>query len=225
MDSAQLLPLLHLADSAFPSGAFAHSYGLEAYTQAGVVHDAQSLFDYMTGRVRDEMARFDLVLLAAAMDSDPHALLDLDDLMTAMLTVQEARDASMTVGRRFLKSAGPLYGGERTAAYRSAIEDGDASGHFVLGYGVIAADLDVTPEAALTTYTQMFVNGQAQAAVKLINLGQTRAGQVIRQLGPVVHEAARLALSLTLDDLHQFAPALDIHSMQHEYAFRRLFIS
>ena len=36
-DSAQLLTLLQWTDSAFPTGAFAHSNGLETYTQAGIV--------------------------------------------------------------------------------------------------------------------------------------------------------------------------------------------
>ena len=36
---AYLLPLLQFADSALPTGAFSHSFGLESYVAEGVVHD------------------------------------------------------------------------------------------------------------------------------------------------------------------------------------------
>jgi urease accessory protein UreF len=42
-DPAQLLMLLQWMDSAFPTGAFAHSGGLETYTQAEAVRSPDDL--------------------------------------------------------------------------------------------------------------------------------------------------------------------------------------
>jgi urease accessory protein UreF len=44
----RLLTLLHLCDSLFPTGAFAHSDGLEAATSAGSVVTAADLAEWMT---------------------------------------------------------------------------------------------------------------------------------------------------------------------------------
>ena len=49
-----LFLLLELNDALFPIGAYAHSYGLEAYVQQGLVHDAATaekwLQAYFSGR-------------------------------------------------------------------------------------------------------------------------------------------------------------------------------
>ncbi|MEM6283696.1 MAG: urease accessory protein UreF [Chloroflexota bacterium] len=225
LDMGQALALLHLTDSSFPTGAFSHSYGLETYTQAGIVHDAETLMAFITGRLLDGMARFDLVLLREAMHADLETVQLLDAQLTAMLPVYEVREASMQVGRRFLKAALPLYGGERSGQYVARIQAKQVRGHFVLAYGVIAGELEIEAETALLAYAHTFVMGQAAAAVKLINMGQTRTQAVIRQMQPVMQNAVAHALSCTLEDIHTFTPAYDIRAMQHEYLFRRLFIS
>ena len=221
----QLLALLHLTDSAFPTGAFAHSYGLETYTQTGMAHDRATLIEFLNGRLLDGMARFDLIFLREAMGAQQTTLDELDEQLSAMLTVYEIREASVQVGKRFLKAALPLYGNERARHYFAAIQAKQVNGHFVLAFGVIAAEMRIPVEAALLSYAQTFVMGQAAAAVKLINIGQTHTQQVIHALQPVIHEAVSTALTCALDDLHVFTPALDIQSMQHEFLFRRLFIS
>ena len=48
MVDSTLLPLLHLADTAFPTGGYAHSFGLETYCQDGRVVDADALAAFLT---------------------------------------------------------------------------------------------------------------------------------------------------------------------------------
>jgi urease accessory protein len=225
MQSSQLLALLHLTDSSFPTGAFSHSYGLETYTQQGIVHDASTLVEFLIGRLVDGMSRFDLILLREAMHTDETTLSLLDEQVSAMLTVAETREASVQVGKRFLKAALPLYGDARAQAYFSAIREKRVNGHFVLAFGVIAASLNLTAEEALTAYAHAFVMGQAAAAVKLVNMGQTRTQQVIRTMQPVINNTVQQSFNFSLDELHVFTPMLDIRAMQHEFLFRRLFIS
>ena len=113
---ARLLQLFHLNDSAFPTGAFSHSFGLETYTQTGTVRDASTLRAYLTGRLLDGMVRFDLVFLREALHAaqvqDTNVILELDQRLSAMMTVQELREASTQIGRRFLRAAAPLYGND-----------------------------------------------------------------------------------------------------------------
>ena len=51
-ESAALLSLLHFADSAFPTGGYAHSFGLERYCQAGIVRDRDGLERFLAGPAR-----------------------------------------------------------------------------------------------------------------------------------------------------------------------------
>ena len=43
MTDPRLLSLLHFADSALPTGGYAHSFGLERYCQAGLVRDRHEI--------------------------------------------------------------------------------------------------------------------------------------------------------------------------------------
>jgi urease accessory protein len=228
-DPVHLLQLLHLNDSAFPTGGFSHSYGLETYTQAGIVHDQRTLREFLTGRLLDGMVRFDLVFVheahLAAQCNEIDRLYELDERLIAMMPVYELREASIQVGRRFLRTALPLYGGIASKHYFEAIQQKRCSGHFAIAYGVVLADMNIDSRLALLTYANIFVMGQAAAAVKLLNLGQTRIQALIAEMQPVIHDAVEQAITYTLDDCQMFTPTMDIRAMQHEHLFRRLFIS
>src|SRR5437870_3170446 len=47
IDSAWLVGLLQTTDSFFPTGSYAHSFGLEGFVQEGIVHDVATLREYL----------------------------------------------------------------------------------------------------------------------------------------------------------------------------------
>ncbi len=64
------LTLLQLHDSASPSGAFAHSNGLERYADLGL--DASGLEAWLRGQLRSGFGRLDLAALALAYRLEDH---------------------------------------------------------------------------------------------------------------------------------------------------------
>ncbi len=229
MKPEHLLILLQLNDSAFPTGAFTHSSGLETYTQCGLVQDYASLMDLVTTRLRYELAGCDLIMVHAAMQAyqqyDLAGLIKLDQQLTSMKTAREIREASSKVGRGLLKTVLALADDAIWSDFQQQVQQRIYQGHQALVYGMICAGLGIEPAAALLTYTHQFVTGQAFAAVKLLALGQTQAQTLIRDLQPLIAEVVEVALTRTLDDCQTFSPALDVRAMQHEYLFRRMFIS
>ncbi len=229
IDPQQLLTLLQLGDSMFPSGAFVHSEGLETYVQQGVIRDAQQLEAYLHTRLLAGSARQDMIALHSAMDiyqaRDEAVLLYLDQYLSALKLVKETREASVRVGRQMLRTTLALYPDDFMESYQSAIRENRASGHYMLALGLLAGSLGMDKRSVLVGYGYNLVSGQVSAAIKLMRLGQTQAQQVITGLQPAIAEAADIALAATLDDMQSFTPALDIRAMQHEYLFRRLFNS
>ena len=60
------LPLLVWLSPAFPVGSFAYSHGVEAAVEAGLVHDAASVADWIGDLLRHGSIRQDAIVLASA---------------------------------------------------------------------------------------------------------------------------------------------------------------
>ena len=66
IDGSALLALLQLADSQFPAGTFAHSYGLEQLTRDQYVRDAPTLEAFVRSMLHLQCAPSDARAAAAA---------------------------------------------------------------------------------------------------------------------------------------------------------------
>src|SRR5215212_2121246 len=101
------LDVLHVLDSAFPTGAYVHASGLESL----VPRDLQAALEL---RLEESIGRLDLVFLLHAYS---HDLLELDELLHASLLLREPRDASGAIGTSLLRSVCQVLPDERLAAF------------------------------------------------------------------------------------------------------------
>src|SRR3984957_13303777 len=103
------LSLLQFSDGLFPAGAYAHSFGLEACVQSGEVRDAAGVEAFLHAYLEGSAGPTDAVALVcarrAAACENLAACLALDELLDAMKTPSELRDASRQMGRQTLRVA------------------------------------------------------------------------------------------------------------------------
>jgi len=216
--------LLQWMDSAFPTGTFAHSGGLETYAQAGIIETAGDLARLIAMKL-ESAAGTDLIIVHTALTADKTQILRLDNLCSVSKIAKEAREASEKIGRRMLVSVMNLIENEPLQFYQDEIAAGRCAGHHAVVHGLACGALGIEPRAALLTFAYGLAANQATASLKLMSIGQTQAQAVLGAAGGAIEAAVETALARTLDDFGSFSPGLDIRAMQHETLFRRLFIS
>ena len=98
--------LLQLADAAFPTGWYAHSFGLEEIVRQGEVRDEATLGAFLRERFIPALGYVELPLVrearSAAAARDRADLMALDRLAGALRLSRELREASLQTGRRRL---------------------------------------------------------------------------------------------------------------------------
>ena len=208
------LDFLHLVDSAFPTGAYAHSSGLETL-------GSRDLFDSLTLRLRETLGRFELVFLRYALDANGDDLLALDARFDSMLLPREARQASALIGTALLRGACELFDADRLRQLQARAK----YRHQAVVFGAIAGTLDVPGHVAAQTYAFNAMRSQISAAQRLGWLGQRAAQQMLNSLKVEVYAAVQMAAELEVDQAGACAPAWDIASMAHAYAPARMFAS
>ncbi|MBC7980971.1 MAG: urease accessory protein UreF [Armatimonadetes bacterium] len=216
-----LMWLLQANDTGYPSGGYAHSYGLEELVRAGVVRDGEGLERFLSKQVVPGLLRFELPFFArahgAAAAGDAGALVELDGELDGWRIAAELRDASRRVGSQRLELLWRLDGGELVTGHRRSCP----RSHHLVVTALELRELAVGVAGRAFAY-QAVVAGTA-AAMKLMRIGQTACqGILYRVLGELGGEVDAAVLR-EVDGF--FNPLLEIAALRHAFANERLFIS
>jgi len=216
---------LQLCDSAFPSGAFSQSFGLETSIQERTVTDAASARAWILAYCGDVLATLDGRAIVLALGDTPVG--ELDALLGVSLFATETRAANRRLARATLDAYASM-GIDDVAcrAYRASIERGEAHGihalAVALGYRAIAA----APADAVCGYLSAAAAALAAVAARAVPLGQRDVGALLWSLRePIGAFAARALEVRTMDDLTMGAIPCEIDAMRHAALDGRLFAS
>jgi len=226
-DTAWIANLLQLSDTFYPTGSYAHSFGLEGLVQDGFVRDRASLREFLLEQALPSLASTDLVVAAAAWKaagdpSDFERLTELCQLGSALRGAREPREASEAIGRQRLEllaqrpDASPLV--------RRLREQGGSTPSSVIA-AIEARALGAPVEAALSALIYSAAAGLLAAAVKLLRLGQNAVQSLLTEALALAPSLIARALATPLAEAGAFTPWWDVAAARHERADFRLFIS
>lgn len=203
--------VLQLADSAFPTGGFAHSAGLEAHVQAGEL----ASLERFCRELIEQTARGSLPMVGAVHD-DPTRLVDVDAFARATLWSHVAARASKNQGRALLDIAHRSFGVPKVAGI---------DGHLAPVFGYVTRTLGVDRDEALATFLHLALRGVLSAAVRLGCAGPSEAQTLHRHLHPALDATLAGARHLVLSDVAQTSPLIELIGATHDRLYSRLFQS
>ena len=239
------LPLAQLCDSALPTGAFSHSFGLETYICEGVVDGEASFVSWLRALVSTQLTFSEGLGLRLAFEAvaadDWEAIAHLDALLVAQAVPLQVRRAGVTMGRRLLTVARLALegtdGGRLLSRYaalidtRDTVDTGDIKGsggcrsHPAIVLAIAGYALEAPAAAVTAAYLQSSVISLTQNAVRAIPLGQDAGQRTIASVRGDVRAAVRRIGDLDGMDLGAAAPGIEISQMRHERQRARMFMS
>jgi urease accessory protein len=216
MSALQFLQLLHLADSALPVGAAAHSFGLEGLVAENDL-EAGDLFDFFQVYL-EEAGRVEAVFVYAGYDaSSPRQWQWLNEWMSAMKPARETRAASLRLGKRLA--------GLAAEAFAIPSQYTTDPVHFSLIFGHVGRRIGSTRDEVAAAYLHQSLAGLISACQRLLPLGQSDAATLLWQLKPLILETLAIARETRVEEVCLSQPLLDLASSRHPGLPTRLFIS
>ncbi len=216
-----------LLDSAFPTGGFAHSAGLEAAMQQGEIVNDASLASFFRSSVV-QAGRASLPVLMSARAS-PEDFPRIDAVCDAMLRSSVANRASRAQGQAYLIAAertfAPNDPTNAIGALRAQVRRDQLPGHFAAALGASAGILKLPALTTATAFLFLTLRGIVSAAVRLGITGPMQAQAMQYELAPFAQDVARRLLDTPLQQAAQTAPLIDILQGGHDRLYSRLFQS
>lgn len=210
-----------IVDSAFPTGLFAHSWGLESAWQHGEVDRLESLREFVDASIL-QTGRTVLPLANAAFEA-PERLEALDEVAEAFLTNAVANRASRIQGRTLVATAARVWPSDRLVALKSRAEATRA--HVAPLSGATLAALGLALPTAQKVLLYGAARGVLSAAVRLGIAGSFEAQQMLSSCEARLDEVAARCARLSVDDLAQTAPIIELLQSRHDRLYSRLFQS
>jgi urease accessory protein len=228
-DPVQLLLLLQYGDSAYPAGAYAHSWGLETAVAEGHVRDAATVAAVCDAMLRHQVARADAVAAAecsrAAADEDLAAFVEVDRRLSATRAASETRTASTRIGRRLLETATTAERLTWLERIRAHVRSGETPGNHACVLGAIAGLHGQPPVDAAGLVLWTSASAFLSAAPRLVRITHDDVQAILTSRRATMAALALQAARADPAEMAGGAPQLEIWAMRHETGSARLFAS
>lgn len=222
----QLLASLQFADSAFPSGFYTMSHGLEGYSQARLVSRdgvQQLLAELLLHAVGPSDATALAAAHRAAAVGDIERVQEIDHRLLVSKLNAEMRTATVRSGHQLIDLGAELIEDALLAGYADLVRQRSTPGCQPVAAAVIYAASGVTARDAVASDLFAFSASYVGAALRLRLTDHRHAQAILMETAGAIEQATEAALVRDLADLGGCAPMTDIMSARHEKADARLF--
>lgn len=224
---ARQLALMQLSDSAFPSGSFTLSHGLESLVYSGQIKTADDFQEFLRLLLYNKIGTSDLVALLhahrASVNNDLVEIYRADLRLFASTTIAQTRETQRKSGRALLMVAQSIWQDSQleTLAIDTAV--GTIQCLHPVIFAVAGRAALLSESDTMLAFVHSFITSLALAGIRLGVLGHIQAQVVINAIALDIEPIINNASNMTLDDMRSCTPAIDIAQMRHKHLNQRQF--
>ncbi len=224
----ELLHLLQFGDSALPVGGFSFSNGLESAIQQNLVHNPETLREFVVTAMRQAATCDGVALLCAhkaAKEQDTAALLLIDRATYERKLNEETRLMTIRMGRKLCELSDVIIGHTLNKDWLGRVKRGETAGTHPVSLAISLASLGVQGRDAFGVLLYGVANTILGAALRLMRASFLDTQKILLDTTAAVAPLYEEVADATLDDMASFAPMTDILAAVHVKGHVRMFMN
>ena len=224
----ELMRLLQFGDSVLPVGAFAFSNGLESAIQHRLVHDKETLRQFVMTATRQSASADAIALLVAHRAARTHDLTGVLRADTALFNRkmnEEMRTMTVRMGKKLSEMSNHLVHTPLLMDWLGHVERKETPGTYPVGLGLLFAGLGLPEYDAFAVQQYGTASMILSASLRLMKIHHFDAQTILFEVNTSAEAEYARVSGATLDEMATFSPSLDIMAAAHVKAHIRMFMN
>jgi urease accessory protein len=224
----ELMRILQFGDSVLPVGAFSFSNGLESAIQHHLVHDMETLRQFVMTATHQSASADAIALLAAhraARAHDMAGVLRADTALFNRKLNEEMRTMTVRMGKKLGELSNHLVHGPFLADWLGHVERKEAPGTYPVGLGLLFAGLGLPESDAFAVHQYGTASMILSASLRLMKIHHFDAQTILLEVNSSAESEYARVSGAALDEMATFSPSIDIMAAAHVKAHVRLFMN
>ncbi|WP_061501343.1 urease accessory protein UreF [Ramlibacter tataouinensis] len=220
--------LLQFGDSLLPVGSFTFSNGIESAVQLGVVHDADTLGEFVHAALQQAAGSDGVALLAAFRGStacDDALIDDADHAVFNRKLNEESRTMTVRMGRKLAEMAAYVIGPCAASSWLERIRADATPGCYPIAQALVFCALGLSEQEAFAVHQYGLASMMTAASLRLMKLHYLDAQVVLLESNARAEDDYRRIAGLSIEDMAVFSPVIDVLAANHVRATVRMFMN
>lgn len=220
--------LLQFTDSTFPVGTFSFSNGLETAAFEQVVHDADTLREFVGSQALQAAFSDGVAAIhahRAYLKGDYDGVAEADRVLLAFKMNAEARLMLQRMGKKLAELSSHLFESQLISRWLDDIRAERVPGTYPVGQGMAYAAAGVSEQEMFCAHQYGVINMVLSAALRCVRVSHYDTQKILFDLAGVAQRYYEEASTMELKDMNAFFPQLDILASLHEKGNMRMFMN
>jgi urease accessory protein len=224
----ELMRILQFGDSMLPVGAFSFSNGLEVAVQTGMVHDLDTLRQFVHTATEQAATGDGIAVLAAHRGARTGAfaqIVEADRAVYHRKLNEEMRTMTVRMGRKLAELAVHVLSAPGVNDWLAAIKVGNTPGTYPVGQALVFTAFGLAEQDAFAVHQYGVASMMLGAALRLLKVNYLDAQALLFEINSAAASAYERVRGAALQDMSTFAPVMDVLAAVHVKSTVRMFMN